>query len=30
VLWELDPDDLPPGWDLARFEQYLAAVLDPT
>ncbi len=28
VLCELDPDDLPPGWDLARFEEYVAMVLD--
>ncbi len=28
VLWELDPDDLPPNWDLARFEQYLVTVLE--
>lgn len=28
VLWELEPDDLPPTWDLARFEQYLATVLE--
>ncbi len=29
VLCELDPDDLPPGWALARFEHYVATVLDP-
>ena len=28
VLSELDPDDLPPTWDLARFEQYLGVVLE--
>ena len=28
VLWELDPGDLPPTWDLARFEQYLGVVLE--
>lgn len=28
VLWELNPDDLPPKWDLARLEQYLVTVLE--
>ena len=28
VLLELEPGDLPPTWDLAQFEQYLATVLD--
>ena len=28
VLWELDPDHLPPTWDLGRFEPYLPTVLD--